>query len=343
MQIKIKPNVYIHKKQLGLAEPVDLTWVAGLLRGVQDGRSLQSAAEIMDMSYRTLWNRLKAAEKELGCRLLMSIKGHGSTLTAAAMTLLAIVDEVEQEYFGMSKDQERRLQERLENLNSDDHKKWLLCASNDPILEESIQDLNAFELRTMGSGQSLERLLSGDADVAGFHVPDDDSISAVRQGLSAKGIQAYPVMRRSQGLIVAKGNPLNIKKLKDLARPEIRFINRQRGAGTRLLLDKLLDAQGLSAQKIKGYQREEFTHSAIATAILAGTADAGVGLKSVAIEYGLGFIPLGDETYFLAMSADMIKRSAVSELIRKIRALAGEKAGYQTVKLRQKISTTAKR
>jgi molybdate-binding protein len=143
-------------------------------------------------------------------------------------------------------------------------------------------------------------------------------------------------MRRSQGLIVAKGNPLGIKKLKDLARPEIRFINRQRGAGTRLLLDKLLDAEGLSVQKIKGYQREEFTHSAIATAILAGTADAGVGLKSVAIEYGLNFIPLGDETYFLAMASDMIKRSAVSELIRKIRTAAEEKSGYQAVKLRQK-------
>jgi putative molybdopterin biosynthesis protein len=124
--------------------------------------------------------------------------------------------------------------------------------------------------------------------------------------------------------------------LRDLARPEIRFINRQRGAGTRLLLDKLLDVQGLPSQKIKGYQREEFTHSAIATAILAGTADVGVGLKSVAIEYGLNFIPLGDETYFLAMSPSLIKRSAVSELIRKIRAAAEDKAGYQSVKLRQK-------
>jgi putative molybdopterin biosynthesis protein len=75
MQIKIKPNVFIHKKHKVHTEPVDLSWVAGLLRGVQDGRSLQSAAEIMDMSYRTLWNRLKAAEKELDCRLLMSVKG----------------------------------------------------------------------------------------------------------------------------------------------------------------------------------------------------------------------------------------------------------------------------
>jgi molybdate-binding protein len=88
-------------------------------------------------------------------------------------------------------------------------------------------------------------------------------------------------------------------------------------------------------QKIKGYQREEFTHSAIATAIMAGTADAGVGLKSVAIEYGLNFIPLGDETYFLAMASDMIKRSAVSELIRKIRGHAHSRPGYEEVKLRK--------
>ena len=336
MQIKINPIIQVERKIHGSGEALDLSWVAGLLRGVRDGRSLQSAAENMGLSYRTLWNRLKTAEKELNCRLLMSVKGHGSTLTEAAKTLLTIVDEVEKEFSGVSKEQEKRLQLHLENLNNDDHKKWLLCASNDPILEDSAQGINAFELRTMGSGQALERLLSGDADLAGFHVPDDDSISAVRKRLSSEGIQAYPVMRRSQGLIVAKGNPLGIKQLKDLARPEIRFINRQRGAGTRLMLDKLLDAQGLPAQKIKGYQREEFTHSAIATAILAGTADVGVGLKSVAIEYGLNFIPLGDETYFLAMSPSLIKRSAVSELIRKIRSAAEEKAGYQSVKLRQK-------
>ena len=336
MQIKISPVVHIYRKTHGLAESIDLSWVAGLLRGVQDGRSLQSAAEIMGMSYRTLWNRLKAAEKELDCRLLMSVKGHGSTLTDAAKALLAMVDDVEKEFSGLSIEKEKKLQLHLESLNTKDHKKWLFCASNDPILEELVQGVNAFELRTMGSGQALERLLSGDADLAGFHVPDDDSISVVRQRLSAQGIQIYPVMRRSQGLIVAKGNPLGIKQLKDLARPEIRFINRQQGAGTRLMLDKLLDEEGLPAQKIKGYQREEFTHSAIATAILAGTADAGMGLKSVAIEYGLNFIPLSDETYFLAMSPDLIKRSVVSELIRKIRLAAEDKAGYQSVKLRQK-------
>lgn len=340
MQIKIRPAVYIEKKRHHHIESIDLTWVASLLRGVQSGRSLQSAADAMDMSYRTLWNRLKAAEKVLDCRLMMSVKGHGSTLTAAAKTFLHIVDEVETQFSNLSNDQEKKLQDRLTHLDEGEHKKWLVCASNDPILETFIFEGDAFELKTMGSGQSLERLIAGEADLAGFHVPDDDSIQAVRRRLAAENIQAYPVMRRTQGLMVQKGNPLQIRELKDLARPEVRFINRQRGAGTRLLLDKLLESQGLATQKIKGYQREEFTHTAVATAILAGTADAGMGLKSVAYEYNLDFIPFGNETYFLAMTPQMVKRSAVSELIRNVRQKAKATNGYEEVKLRQKKNST---
>lgn len=335
MQIKIKPAIAIYKKSTLGGEPVDLTWAADLLRSVKNGRSLQSAADAMSISYRTLWNKLKAVEKSLGCRLMVSVKGHGSTLTDAANTLLKIVDGVESEYAAINKKQESIFQAHLDGLENLEHQKWLICASNDPILEAAIQEGEVFELRTMGSGQSLERLLSGDADLAGFHVPDDESIQGVRERLSAQGIQAYPVMSRTQGLMVQKNNPLGISKLKDLARPEVRFINRQKGAGTRLLLDKLLQAQHVPSKKIRGYQREEFTHSAVATAILAGTADVGLGLKSVALEYGLDFISLGDETYFLAMSPQMVKRSAVSELIRNIRKSASKMPGYQELKLRK--------
>jgi molybdate-binding protein len=124
-----------------------------------------------------------------------------------------------------------------------------------------------------------------------------------------------------------------------LARPEVRFINRQKGAGTRLLLDKLLDSQKLPSEKIRGYGREEFTHTAVATAILAGTADVGLGLKSVALDHGLDFISWGQETYFIAMSPDMVKLSAVSELIRQIRNSAQQKIGYEEVKLRKSTKT----
>jgi molybdate transport repressor ModE-like protein len=339
MRIKITPQISISKKASFSDEDVDLTSVATLLRGIKEGRSLQSAAVSSNVSYRTLWNKLKAVEGVLGCSLLNSVKGHGSTLTDLGTTLLKIVDDLEREYKNINQSQAERFQVKLDGFESFEKKKWVLCASNDPLLEDAISKINAFDLKTMGSGQSLERLLSGDAHLAGFHVPDDESIQGVRERLSLNGIKAYPVMKRTQGLMVQKGNPLRILKLTDLARPEVRFINRQKGAGTRLLLDKLLDSQKLPAEKIRGYGREEFTHTAVATAILAGTADVGLGLKSVALEHRLDFISWGQETYFIAMSPEMVKLSAVSELIRQIRNSAQQKIGYEEVKLRKSTKT----
>ena len=335
MRIKITPLISISKKTSFSDEEVDLTSVAILLRGIKEGRSLQSAADSSNVSYRTLWNKLKAVEESLGYSLLNSVKGHGSTLTDLGIAILKIVDEVEKEYKSINQSQAERFQVKLDGLENFEKKKWVLCASNDPILEDAISKSNAFDLKTMGSGQSLERLLSGDAHLAGFHVPDDESIQGVRERLSLNGIKAYPVMKRTQGLMVQKSNPLRILKLTDLARPEVRFINRQKGAGTRLMLDKLLDSQKLPSEKIRGYGREEFTHTAVATAILAGTADVGLGLKSVALDHGLDFISWGQETYFIAMSPDMVKLSAVSELIRQIRNSAQQKIGYEEVKLRK--------
>jgi molybdate transport repressor ModE-like protein len=334
MRIKITPHISISKKASFPNEEVDLTSVAILLRSVKEGRSLQSAAESSNVSYRTLWNKLKAVEEALGCSLLLSVKGHGSTLSDLGLTLLKIVDEVEKEYKVSNQSQAERFQVKLEGLENFERKKWVICASNDPLLEDAVANINAFDLRTMGSGQSLEQLLSGDAQLAGFHVPDDQSIQGVRERLSLKGIKAYPVMTRIQGLMVQKGNPLGILKLTDLARPEVRFINRQKGAGTRLFLDKLLDSQKIPTAKIRGYAREEFTHSAVATAILAGTADVGLGLKNVALDHGLDFISWGQETYFIAMSPNMVKLSVVKELIKQIRNGARAKIGYEEVKLR---------
>jgi molybdate-binding protein len=116
-------------------------------------------------------------------------------------------------------------------------------------------------------------------------------------------------MRRTQGLMVATGNPLRVKKLVDLARPEVRFINRQKGAGTRLLLDTLMEKEGIRSDRIRGYRHEEFTHTAVATAIVAGTADAALGLKYIAAQFRLGFVPLEEETFYLAMSTKVHARS----------------------------------
>ena len=117
----------------------------------------------------------------------------------------------------------------------------------------------------------------------------------------------------------------------------MRFINRQIGSGTRLLLDTLLMEEGIEPSDINGYLHEEFTHSAVANAILASKADVGIGVKNVAIESGLGFIPLRDEIFFIAMHKEMASQSDASKLIRKIRSYSGQTPGYKAVSLNRQI------
>jgi len=103
------------------------------------------------------------------------------------------------------------------------------------------------------------------------------------------------------------------------------------------LLDTLLIDEGIEPLDINGYLQEEFTHSAVANAILAGKADVGVGVKNIALENGLGFVPLKDEIFFIAMHKEMTSHSESSKLIRKIRSLASNTPGYKAVSLNRQV------
>jgi putative molybdopterin biosynthesis protein len=119
---------------------------------------------------------------------------------------------------------------------------------------------------------------------------------------------------REQGLMVAKGNPHEVTVLADLTRPGIRFINRQSGSGSRLEFDQMLTQAGIDAHAIAGYQTEEFTHLAVAATIAAGMADAGFGIKAAAARYGLDFIALMQEKYFLLLRNESLDEAAVQSL-----------------------------
>ena len=108
-------------------------------------------------------------------------------------------------------------------------------------------------------------------------------------------------MHREQGLIVAPGNPLAIAGIEDVARADVRYVNRQRGAGTRVLLDHELRRRDIPADAVNGYAREEHTHLAIAAAIAAGRADAGLGIMAAARAFGLDFVPVTREPYDLVL------------------------------------------
>jgi molybdate transport repressor ModE-like protein len=335
MNIAIKPVLMLESSGKSHAF-TDLSSIAILLREVQRGKTIQSAAEALDVSYRTLWNQLKVAEKALGTPLLLSTKGHGSKLSPAAESFLNSVAEMERRFDRVSQDEVRRLSGELSSLINPRPVRWVFCSSSDPLIEQVIDGFAHIDYQTMGSGQALERLLSGDADIAGFHLPDQDSLVQVQAHLKSTGMMAYPVMRRTQGLMVSTGNPLRIKKLVDLARPEVRFINRQKGAGTRLLLDTLIEKEGIRSDRIRGYRHEEFTHTAVATAIVAGTADAALGLKYIAAQFRLGFVPLEEETFYLAMSTKVHASKPIQKFIQSLQALAAKQVGYRATTTRSR-------
>jgi putative molybdopterin biosynthesis protein len=157
----------------------------------------------------------------------------------------------------------------------------------------------------VGSLGGLVALRRGEAHLAGSHLLDMESgiynDSAIDRYLPEQKVAVVTLVGREQGWIVPPGNPAGLTGWDDLANRELRFVNRQRGAGTRLLLDYELNRRGLAAEQVRGYEREEYTHLAVAAAIASGAADAGLGIRAAAVALGLGFVSLAAEQYELVI------------------------------------------
>jgi molybdenum cofactor synthesis domain-containing protein len=157
----------------------------------------------------------------------------------------------------------------------------------------------------VGSLGGLMALRQGRAHLGGSHLLDPETntynVPFIQRYLAGVPLKLINLAWREQGLMVAPGNPKNIRSIRDLVQPAVRFINRQRGAGTRLLLDYLLQEAGLAADQVQGYEREEYTHMAVAVNVASGTADVGLGILAAARALGLDFLPLLPERYDLVV------------------------------------------
>jgi putative molybdopterin biosynthesis protein len=175
----------------------------------------------------------------------------------------------------------------------------------------------------VGSMGGLMALKKQEAHIAPTHLLDEETgeynVPFIKRILPDERIVLVNLLYREQGLMVLPGNPRGIRGFRDLIREDITFINRQRGAGTRLLLDKHLREEGISPGDIKGYEKEEYTHMAVASAVLTGVADAGLGVLSAARALGLDFIPVAKERYDLAVPAHVLETGAVRALLSIIR------------------------
>jgi putative molybdopterin biosynthesis protein len=175
----------------------------------------------------------------------------------------------------------------------------------------------------VGSMGGLMALKKGEAHMAGTHLLDEKTgeynIPILQSLLGDKGIVLINLVYRQQGLMVIKGNPKKISSFEDLLLADIVFINRQRGSGTRLLTDKYLRENNISSGDIRGYEREEYTHMGVASAVLTGIADTGMGILAAARALGLDFIPLARERYDLAFMKEYMGTSPVSAVLQIIR------------------------
>jgi len=198
----------------------------------------------------------------------------------------------------------------------------------------------------VGSMGGLIALQKGRAHLAGVHLFDPESglynLPYVKKTLGEKRVQLVHFVSRQQGLIVAPGNPKEIRGVEDLTREGIVLVNRQRGSGTRMLFDHLLQEHQIDPETIQGYEREEFTHMAVAVAVLSQSADAGVGIYSAARTLNLSFVPLTMERYDLVIPEDFFHDEKIQALLEVVRSEAFQEStqklgGYDVSRMGQPV------
>jgi putative molybdopterin biosynthesis protein len=220
----------------------------------------------------------------------------------------------------------QKVRVRLVRAQSELDKTIFCIGSHDVILDLLAQFLAEYDRRfissNVGSQGGLIALKRGEAHLAGSHLLDPETgaynLAALRQYLPDVPVRLVALVHREQGLMVRRGNPKEVKSLGDLTRPEVRFVNRQRGAGTRVLLDYQLYLMGVAASQIRGYNQEEYTHLSVAAAVSSGRADCGLGIPAAAQALDLDFVPLFHERYDLVIPSEYAETSLLAPLFEVI-------------------------
>jgi molybdate-binding protein len=203
-----------------------------------------------------------------------------------------------------------------------------VCGSHDPLLLSVVGAMPEIEFSVAGSLDALAKLAAGAADVAGFHFGSEGAppppLDAV---FNDPALAIGPLFRREQGLMFAPGNPLGLETIQDIVSRRARFVNRQRGAGTRIWFERLCAEAGVDPDQIRGFHTEEFTHQAVAALIASGAADVGMGTRAAAEAFSLDFRPVGWEIYFLAAPASL-PAARLQPLMEAARSAATKTPGY---------------
>lgn len=318
--------------------------IALLLAVAEQGSLLRACAQV-GVSYRHGWALIREGEALLGMPLLQMERGKGSRLSPLSEKLVWADRRVA-----------ARLSPTLDSLGSElEAEIGRVQRENDPLLRirashgfaiESLhQRLNRDgvlnELRYCSSTDAVASLALDNCDVAGFHIPigefEAPAVDHYRRWLQPATQRVIGVATRRVGLIIARGNPKKVYGIEDLARGDLRFINRQPGSGTRFLLDLLLRRAGVEPARVHGYEQCELTHAAVAAYVASDMADVAFGVETPARRFHLDFVPVHTERYFLLCQARRLGDVAVQQMLQvlcsvEFRNSVDQLAGYQADK-----------
>lgn len=299
-----------------------------LLEAIEQTGKLTKSAEQAGISYRHAWNLIEQWQEFFGAPLVVMEKGIGTQLTPLGSDLLwaglrakaRLAPELE----GLASEFARALNESLRDstlgLSAHASHDFALAGLRGLMESQGV----SLDVQYKGSFDALASLRRNECDLAGFHFPEGPlgPLLARRyaEGLPPGEHVLISFVNRMQGFIVAPGNPREIRSVADLTRSDVRMVNRQRGSGTRALLEFLISREAIDRSKIRGYDTEEITHAAVAALIAGKQADVGFGVQAAATQYRLDFVPYCRERYYLACRADRIDAPPTRALLEMLRS-----------------------
>lgn len=298
-----------------------------LLVQVSESGSLLLAARNMGLSYRRAWDLVREGEAQFHTPLLAMERGRGSTLTELGARIVWADKRINARLRPALESLSSELAEELRSALQGTPAALRLHASHGFAIERLIERLDHDGLKLNFSYASCSAaaaaLREGECDMAGMHIPvgamEEMALQHYRPWLQGMDLTLLDIAVRRQGLMVRPGNPKEVFALADLTRPQLRFINRQAGSGSRLLLEGLLRAQGIDATRINGFEHGEYTHAAVAAHVASGMADVGFGLEPPARQFKLDFVPIATERYFLLCRDDVMQSPAAQKVLGVLR------------------------
>ena len=324
-RVSIKPQWQLDRGGEGAAL---MPRLIELLVHVHDSGTLTEACKRMGLSYRYAWGVLQDGQRAFGLPLVSSRRGRGAVLSPLGEKLVWADRRITARLTPVFDSLASELEAEIERALSHAQGILRLHASHGFAVEALRRRFHdqqiPLDLKYCTSVEAVAALSRGGCDMAGFHVPtgafEAPVLASYQRDLRAADTRLILLATRRLGLMAARGNPLQVRGMADLVRNDLRFVNRQPGAGTRLLIDLMLKHEQIDVQRIRGYDTHEFTHAAVAAYIASGMADAGFGVETPAQRFGLDFLPLISERYFFACRAEFLDSPTMQPVLEELRS-----------------------